>query len=128
MTAYPHTVATITARHDRAGEQYCTACRAIMPLDDCERHPSYPRVIVSPADVRPGDVIRYPFGVHNVPEIVTVHGVHAYDDGSLSIRFRFTSNPRGIDWSGHIAPDAADVSLLSRGVAHVDARIRSMLP
>lgn len=79
-------------------------------------------------DIRPGDVIRCPLGINNVPEIVTVHSVHRYDTGALSIRFRFTSNPRGVDWSGYVAPDGDDIRLLSRGVAHVDHATRSMLP
>lgn len=79
-------------------------------------------------DIRPGDVIRYPFGINNIPEIVTVHRVHRYDNGALSIRYRFTSNPRGIDWSGYVAPDENGIRLLSRGVAYVDHATRSLLP
>ena len=128
MARYPHTLAPVPAWHDRAGGQYCTECRGIGAVGDCERHPSYPRVIVPPADIRPGDVIRIPFGIHNVPEIVTIHDVRAHDNGSLSIRFRFTDNPRGVDWMGYVDRDEAGVTLLSRGVARVDTHARSLLP
>ena len=83
---------------------------------------------MSSVDVRPGDIIRLPLGVNNAPEIVTVHSVHRYDTGALSVRFRFTTNPRGIDWSGYIAPDGNGIRLLSRGVACVDHATRSLLP
>lgn len=79
-------------------------------------------------DIIPGDVIEYPWGINRVPEVVTVHHVYAYPDGALFIRFRFTSNPRGIDWSGFVTPDETGIRLLSRGVAAVDSNIRSLLP
>lgn len=78
-------------------------------------------------DIRPGDIVRVPFGVNRLPEVVTIHSVHTYDSGDLSVRFRFTSNPRGIDWSGFIAAGDPDLHLLSRGVAAVDDQTRSML-
>lgn len=79
-------------------------------------------------DFCPGDVILYPWGVNREPEIVTLHGVFAYPNGSLSIRYRFTSNPRGIDWSGFVEAGDQGVRLLSRGVASVDIHARSFLP
>lgn len=128
MTSYPHSLAIAPAWHDRSGEAYCTTCRRIGATGDCERHPEHPRVIVPPADIRPGDIIRYPFGVNNVPEIVTIHDTRAHDNGTLSIRYRFTSNPRGVDWRGCISRDAAGVELLSRGVARIDTDTRSLIP
>ena len=85
------------------------------------------QTVANAHDIRPGDIIRCPFGIDRTPEVVTVHDVHAYSTGDLSIRFRYTSNPRGIDWSGFIAADEADVVILSRGVARVDVNTRSML-
>ena len=85
------------------------------------------QTIANAHDIRPGDIIRYPVGIDRTPATVTVHDVHTYDTGGLSIRYRYTSNPRGIDWSGYIAADDADVAILSRGVARVDVNARSLL-
>lgn len=82
----------------------------------------------APDDVRVGDVIELPWGINRRPEVVTIHYVHQYGTGDLSVRFSFTSNPRGIDWSGFIERDDPDLKLLSRGVAAVRSHARSLLP
>lgn len=79
------------------------------------------------ADVQPGDIITLPFGIRREPEQVTVHSVHRYDTGDLSIRFRYTENPRGVDWSGFIAADESELRLDARGVARIDTNTRSMM-
>lgn len=79
-------------------------------------------------DIRPGDIITIPYGMRREIERITVHSVHRYPTGDLSIRYRYTENPRGIDWSGFIDREDPDVRLLSRGVAAVDLSTRSMLP
>lgn len=78
-------------------------------------------------DIRPGDVIEHR------GEVVTVQEAHTYPTpwllaGSVSLRYRYTSNPRGIDWSGFVSCDEETPRLLSRGVARVDLNIRSLLP
>lgn len=78
-------------------------------------------------EVRAGDVIEYPSGINRDLDIVTIHHVHTYATGDLSIRYRYTSNPRGIDWSGFIAVTETGLRLLSRGVAQVHSEIRSLL-
>lgn len=79
-------------------------------------------------DLHPGDVVEWPWGVNRQTEVVTIHHVHLYDTGAASVRYRFTSNPRGIDWSGFVEADDPDMRLLSRGVARVDSSTRSLLP
>ena len=79
-------------------------------------------------DIRPGDVISMPYGMRREIDAVTVHAVHRYDDGSLSLRYSYTSNPRGVDWRGFVAHDDPDVRVLSRGVAAVRSEIHSLLP
>lgn len=78
-------------------------------------------------DLQPGDVILYPFGMRRELDEIVLHGVHRYDNGSYSIRYRFASNPRGIDWQGFIDADDPDVKIVRRGET-VDANIRSLLP
>ena len=85
------------------------------------------QTVANAHNIRPGDIIRYPFGIDRTPATVTVHDVHTDGTGGLSIRFRYTSNPRGVDWSGFIAADETDVVILSRGVARVDVNARSLL-
>ena len=80
------------------------------------------------ASIRPGDVIDVPLGVKSEIDRVVVHGVNAYPSGALSIRFRYLSNPRGIDWSGFIEASEPQVRVVSRGVCRVDASTRNMLP
>ena len=80
------------------------------------------------ASIRPGDVIDVPLGVKREVDRVVVHGVHAYPNGALSIRFRYLSNPRGIDWSGFIEAGEPQVRVVSRGVCRVDAATRTLLP
>lgn len=83
---------------------------------------------LSAGEVLVGDIIRVPFGMHREIETVTIHAIHIHDDGALSVRFRYTSNPRGIDWSGFIPADENALVLVARGVAQVDNGIRSLLP
>lgn len=80
------------------------------------------------ADIRVGDAIDIPLGVKEEVARVVVHDMHAYDTGDLSIRFRYLSNPRGIDWRGFVPADKSGIRLASRGVARVDQDIRSLLP
>lgn len=79
-------------------------------------------------DVQPGDVIGYPFGMRREIDAVTVHAVRHFPGKGASIRYRYTSNPRGIDWSGWLSLTSPDWMLLSRGVAAVDPELRSLLP
>lgn len=79
-------------------------------------------------DIRPGDIIVYPWGISREEEIVTVHDVLVYPTGDVSIRYSFTSNPRGIDWSGFIDRDDPGVRVISRGVAAARTTVRSLLP
>lgn len=81
-----------------------------------------------PEHVQPGDLIEMPWGITREVERVVVHSVHRYDTGALSLRYRFASNPRGIDWSGFVASDERNLRLLSRGVCAVDANTRSLIP
>lgn len=78
-------------------------------------------------DIRPGDVLEYPYGIRREIDVITVHDVHTYPTGDISIRYSFTSNPHGIDWSGFIDRDDPDVRVISRGVAAVRTTIRSLL-
>lgn len=89
-------------------------------------HPPVPAYL--PEHVQPGDLIEIPWGINREVERVVVHSVHRYDTGALSLRYRFASNPRGIDWSGFIDADERNLRLLSRGVCAVDANTRSLIP
>lgn len=80
------------------------------------------------SDIRLGDVLDIPLGAKQEIDRVVIHDIHAYDTGDLSIRFRYLSNPRGIDWSGFVGADKGGIRLVSRGVARVDEHIRSLLP
>lgn len=80
------------------------------------------------APILPGDVITMPYGMRREIDLVVVHSVHLYENGAASIRYRYLSNPRGIDWSGYVAPFDPDVRVVSRGVCRVDHNTRSMLP
>ena len=78
-------------------------------------------------EIQPGDIITTPTGITRTPETIVVHSVHTYDTGDISIRYRYASNPRGVDWSGFIAHDEHETTLVARGIAHVDSNTRSML-
>jgi hypothetical protein len=80
------------------------------------------------ASVRPGDIIAYPVGMRREIERVTVQETRLLVSGVLAIRYRYTSNPQGIDWQGTIKPGDPDVRVLSRGVARVDSDVRSLVP
>lgn len=80
------------------------------------------------ADVREGDIIVLPSGATRHLERVIVHWLHRYDGGELVVRYRYLSNPRGIDWSTFVHADEPGLKLLSRGVAHVDESLRTLLP
>ncbi|WKW84969.1 hypothetical protein SEA_SALLYK_104 [Microbacterium phage SallyK] len=126
---YPHAIEPIPFGEHK-GLGYCTQCHLIEPMSvrsECTEHPDYPHVIVPPIiDIRPGDVIER---AAQPGELITVHWVHAYRQGDLSYRYRYTCNPRGIDWNGHLSLDAqADIRIVSRGVAAVDVNGRSLLP
>ena len=75
----------------------------------------------------PGDIAIIEWGMHRIPEAVCIHSVHVYEAGDMSIRYRFASNPRGVDWSGFVAHDDTTVRVIARGIAHVDEHTRSML-
>ena len=75
----------------------------------------------------PGDIVIIEWGTQRIPEAVCIHSVHTYETGDMSIRYRFASNPRGVDWSGFVAHDDASVRVIARGIAHVDEHTRSML-
>ena len=79
------------------------------------------------ASIRPGDIITYPFGMRREIDVVTVQATRLLASGNIAIRYRFTSNPSGIDWQGVVRPGDPDVRVLSRGVARVDAMTRSLL-
>jgi hypothetical protein len=69
---------------------------------------------------------------HRVGDVVVVHSIHVYPApwllaGCATYRYRYLSNPRGVDWSGFLAL-AEDIPLLSRGVARVDPTVRTLLP
>lgn len=128
-SAYPHNVQPVPDG-PQAGLDYCTRCHRIEPLTrsaDCEEHPDYPHTVVSPAiDIRPGDVIEH---VTKPGELMTVHDVTHHWRGHLSVRYRYTANPRGIDWRWFIhLDDQGDVRVLSRGVARVSSTARTFLP
>lgn len=74
-----------------------------------------------------GDIIAKPVGITRTLETIVVHSVHTYDTGDISIRYRYASNPRGVDWSGFISHDEQETRLVARGIAHVDLNTRSML-
>ena len=80
------------------------------------------------AEVQPGDVIQTGFGINREPVVVIVHDVHRYDTGALSIRARFASNPRGVDWSMFIPVEEPMLDLVARGVARIDSHVRSLIP
>lgn len=131
MPHLPHDLRPIP-HGERYGEDYCSRCRLIEPsTSTCASHPDAPRVMQPPVvDIRPGDIIELSGGdpgPDHVPESLTVHAVHPHVNGCLTIRFRFTLNPRGLDWHGFI-DEHRHVRLLSRGVASVDADTRSLLP
>ena len=77
-------------------------------------------------EIQPGDIIATPTGITRTPETVVVHSVHTYDTGDISIRYRYASNPRGVDWSGFISRNEQETRLVARGIAHVDPNTRSM--
>ena len=77
--------------------------------------------------VRPGDVIDVATGIHRIVERMVVHSVHYYPGGSASVRARYLSNPRGVDWRIFIDVNEPPM-LVSRGVAAVDPSARSLLP
>lgn len=79
-------------------------------------------------DIRPGDVIEYPFGMRREIDVVTVHWVHRYSDGSITLRYSFTEYPAGIDWRGFVDTTDPTPRVLSRGVAAVRSEIHSLLP
>ena len=78
--------------------------------------------------IQPGDVIDVPVGIHRVVERFVVHGVTRYPGGAQSLRARYASNPRGIDWSVFVDPGEPLLRLISRGVAAVDSHPRALLP
>ncbi len=78
-------------------------------------------------EIQPGDVIDVPTGVNREIERFVVHSVHLYGTGDASLRARYASNPRGIDWSVFVSAGEPLLRLASRGVARVDMSTRSML-
>lgn len=121
-----------------AGLPYCERCRTIdfsaeadadqYPFADvCERHPDFPRIIVPTSDIRPGDLIRIATGVTREIEDFVVHAVFPLEDGSLSLRARYASNPRGVDWSLHVPAVSSMLAVVSRGVARVEDTPRMLL-
>lgn len=81
---------------------------------------------VIPSAIRPGDVITHPSGPDRIMETKVVHAVHAHSDGSVSLRTRFASNPRSIDWNTFVSADETEVVLVSHG-AVVDDNLRTLL-
>lgn len=79
------------------------------------------------SDIRPGDVISAPLGITRTHETIVIHDIYIYNTGDVSIRYRYASNPRGIDWSGFVSHDEAETRLVARGIARVDPHIRSLL-
>lgn len=78
-------------------------------------------------EITPGDIITRPTGITRTPETVVIHSIHTYDTGDVSIRYRYASNPRGVDWTGFITHDEQSLKLVARGIAHIDLNTRSML-
>lgn len=83
---------------------------------------------VTTPDIRPGDVLEIAREDERAPDLMTVHSVHRYPTGELSLRARYTRNPRGIDWSVFVEADGSGVRVVSRGVARVDPGVRTLLP
>ncbi len=79
-------------------------------------------------DIRVGDVIDIPVTITREIERFVVHSIHWYDNGAASLRARYASNPRGIDWSLFMDTGAFSVRVVARGVARVDEHVRSLLP
>ena len=75
----------------------------------------------------PGDVIRVATGIHREIDTFVVHGIHEYPNGAMSLRARYASNPRGVDWSLFVPADEPTLELVARGVAKWDTHARSML-
>lgn len=79
-------------------------------------------------DIQPGDVIDIPTGIARTVERFVVHSIHWYENGAASLRARYASNPRGIDWSVFMETGAFGVRVVARGVARVDTSTRSLMP
>lgn len=78
-------------------------------------------------EIQPGDVIDVPTGIKREVERFVVHSVHLYETGDASLRARYASNPRGIDWSVFVNAGEPLLRLVARGVARVDLSTRSLL-
>lgn len=81
---------------------------------------------VADLDIQPGDVLDFPSGINREITRGVMHSVHRYEDGSVATRWRYESNPRGVDWRGFLASDE-EVTLVERG-RPVDENVRSLLP
>jgi hypothetical protein len=79
-------------------------------------------------DIQPGDVIDIPTGITREVERFVVHSIQWFDNGAASLRARYASNPRGVDWSLFMESGAFAVRVVARGVARVDEHTRSLLP
>ena len=75
----------------------------------------------------PGDIVEIETGITRDREIVTIHRIHTYDSGDMSIRHSYTSTPRRVDWSCFLPKDG-HLRLLAHGIGHARAVVHSMLP
>lgn len=83
--------------------------------------------------LQPGDTAEFTLVTGPAPgreetRVGFIQSVRANDNGSLSVAYRYASNPRGITWSAYIRPEhVAGIRILERD-PNADLGFRSMLP
>lgn len=57
-----------------------------------------------------------------------IQRVHTYDNGALSVVYRYASNPRGISWGAYIEPENVSKTIILESNPDADTTPRSLLP